>query len=60
MTTIGRNEPCPCGSGKKYKYCCAAKARRTPLGTKVVGSLIALALVTGAAIALLTLSDFIR
>ena len=20
---IGRNEPCPCGSGKKYKYCCA-------------------------------------
>jgi uncharacterized protein len=20
---IGRNEPCPCGSGKKYKRCCA-------------------------------------
>jgi uncharacterized protein YecA (UPF0149 family) len=19
---IGRNEPCPCGSGKKYKNCC--------------------------------------
>ncbi|MFM5426927.1 SEC-C metal-binding domain-containing protein [Aeromonas veronii] len=19
---IGRNEPCPCGSGKKYKQCC--------------------------------------
>jgi uncharacterized protein YecA (UPF0149 family) len=19
---IGRNEPCPCGSGKKYKKCC--------------------------------------
>ena len=19
---IGRNEPCPCGSGKKYKHCC--------------------------------------
>jgi preprotein translocase subunit SecA len=18
---IGRNEPCPCGSGKKYKHC---------------------------------------
>jgi uncharacterized protein YecA (UPF0149 family) len=18
---IGRNDPCPCGSGKKYKYC---------------------------------------
>jgi len=21
---IGRNEPCPCGSGKKYKKCCSA------------------------------------
>ena len=20
---IARNEPCPCGSGKKYKSCCA-------------------------------------
>jgi uncharacterized protein len=20
---IGRNDPCPCGSGKKYKHCCA-------------------------------------
>ena len=22
---IGRNDPCPCGSGKKYKYCCVNK-----------------------------------
>ena len=22
---IGRNEPCPCGSGKKYKHCCGKK-----------------------------------
>ncbi len=21
-TKIGRNDPCPCGSGKKYKHCC--------------------------------------
>lgn len=21
----GRNDPCPCGSGKKYKKCCGAK-----------------------------------
>ncbi len=20
--TTGRNDPCPCGSGKKYKHCC--------------------------------------
>ncbi len=23
--TIGRNDPCPCGSGKKYKKCCMLK-----------------------------------
>jgi uncharacterized protein len=22
---VGRNEPCPCGSGKKYKRCCAGR-----------------------------------
>lgn len=21
---VGRNEPCPCGSGRKYKRCCAS------------------------------------
>jgi len=24
MAKIGRNAPCPCGSGKKYKKCCLA------------------------------------
>ncbi len=23
---VGRNDPCPCGSGKKYKKCCGALA----------------------------------
>lgn len=23
VTKVGRNEPCPCNSGKKYKKCCA-------------------------------------
>ncbi len=23
---VGRNDPCPCGSGKKYKQCCLGKA----------------------------------
>ena len=26
---IGRNDPCPCGSGKKYKKCCGAVAEKT-------------------------------
>lgn len=24
---VGRNEPCPCGSGKKFKYCCHHRAQ---------------------------------
>ena len=29
---VSRNDPCPCGSGKKYKHCCLPKevaARQT-------------------------------
>jgi preprotein translocase subunit SecA len=26
QTRIGRNDPCPCGSGKKYKKCCGEGA----------------------------------
>ena len=25
MAKPGRNDPCPCGSGNKYKKCCLAK-----------------------------------
>jgi len=32
--TIGRNDPCLCGSGKKYKKCCASKANSAPSGLK--------------------------
>ena len=31
MAKIGRNEHCPCGSGKKYKHCCA---RNPQAGTR--------------------------
>ena len=27
-TKIGRNDPCPCGSGKKFKKCCASQANQ--------------------------------
>ena len=26
LPKVGRNEPCPCGSGKKYKNCCGRSA----------------------------------
>jgi tetratricopeptide (TPR) repeat protein len=35
MAKIGRNEPCPCGSGKKYKQCCLAKDEAARLAPSV-------------------------
>jgi len=29
MMSVGRNDPCPCGSGKKYKRCCLANQGST-------------------------------
>ncbi len=31
MPRAGRNDPCPCGSGKKYKHCCLEKDRAAEL-----------------------------
>ncbi len=36
---IGRNDPCPCGSGKKYKNCCLSKnqeAEKSLLGKRKI------------------------
>jgi len=33
---IGRNEPCPCGSGKKYKRCCGAERQTDVRGHKEI------------------------
>lgn len=30
MTKVGRNEPCPCGSGRKSKRCCGIETGPTP------------------------------
>lgn len=30
MSKIGRNDPCPCGSGEKYKKCCIDKEKIKP------------------------------
>lgn len=31
---VGRNDPCPCGSGKKFKNCCIEKPVKKPLPFK--------------------------
>ena len=35
MPKPGRNDPCPCGSGKKYKHCCLDKDRAAELAPAV-------------------------
>jgi len=37
-TKTGRNEPCPCGSGRKFKHCCLPKeeSRGTPLSPETI------------------------
>lgn len=32
MSQTGRNDPCPCGSGKKDKKCCLAAAELATFG----------------------------
>ncbi len=45
---LGRNDPCACGSGKKFKHCCEGKsaAERT---SKVLLAVVAAAIIGGIA-----------
>lgn len=42
MTKTGRNDPCPCGSGKKFKNCCfktkGGSGVRRKFSAKVISS----------------------
>ena len=43
MAKIGRNQPCPCGSGKKHKHCCLYAAESPqPAGDLAKGLKISL------------------
>ena len=43
MSRPGRNERCPCGSGKKFKHCCESKRDGVPSG--VIALLVAAVIV---------------
>lgn len=34
MNKTGRNDPCPCGSGKKFKKCCESKKATKALSSE--------------------------
>jgi hypothetical protein len=57
MSAIGRNEPCPCGSGLKYKRCCALKKGKASVASRVTISLIGLMLLGGALFMLFSLDE---
>ncbi|OGV67069.1 MAG: hypothetical protein A3K19_01630 [Lentisphaerae bacterium RIFOXYB12_FULL_65_16] len=39
-TKRGRNDPCPCGSGKKYKKCCGLKNQPRPARSETPGAFL--------------------
>ena len=39
-TRISRNDPCPCGSGKKYKKCCLEKEHKKELAQRKLSTMI--------------------
>jgi hypothetical protein len=41
----GRNEPCPCGSGKKFKACCAGKSADSTSSRLIIAAIAAVVLV---------------
>jgi hypothetical protein len=36
MEKVGRNDPCPCGSGKKFKKCCEMKQQHKKIHAQVL------------------------
>ncbi len=35
MSKVNRNDPCACGSGKKFKKCCESKGTLQKIGVQV-------------------------
>lgn len=47
-SSLGRNDPCHCGSGEKYKHCCQEKDRSTStVRSKTAMIIIAAVLILG-------------
>lgn len=53
--STGRNEPCPCGSGKKYKRCCLVtggpdQGKKSKQAAMIGAGIVILALIVGFAV----------
>ena len=58
MAGIGRNDLCPCGSGRKYKRCCLISGKKSSLGNRVLLSVVTIILLGGVIVFLTNLDDF--
>jgi len=45
VATVGRNEPCTCGSGKKFKHCCEKRTRAMSAPVRLLLVALAVAVV---------------
>jgi hypothetical protein len=57
MANIGRNDPCPCGSGQKYKRCCANKGEKMSVWMRLTIAAVAVCLIGGLILILTQLDD---
>lgn len=57
MSKIGRNEPCPCGSGLKYKQCCEGHEGQPGWGMRLMGWLVIAVLAAGALLVMFSSFD---
>jgi hypothetical protein len=58
MAAVGRNDPCPCGSGLKYKRCCLLKSQQLSWKSRVAIVVISAILLIGAIVTLSSLGEF--
>lgn len=56
MSTVGRNDPCPCGSGKKYKRCCLGQSVEDTRRSRNLTIAVTLVIVAAMAVGM-TVSD---
>ena len=57
MPELGRNAPCPCGSGLKFKRCCLNKQEQSSVGSRIALSFVAIMLIGGAIFLLTSLDE---
>jgi len=56
-TKPGRNDLCPCGSGKKFKQCCETKTARSAWAGRVLMVLVGAAILGGVAAGVMSFGE---